>query len=143
MRKGPLLGGAASALGLLALFFSLITLISDWGFARTQFSEFWYFILPLSAGFGVQVGLYLRIRDAVRSAASKSVLAVSGTASGGAMLSCCTHYLVNILPIIGISGLASFAAQYQIELFWFGLILNFLGVVYLWRKWNLFRKHHA
>ncbi|KKW48027.1 MAG: hypothetical protein UY99_C0017G0024 [Parcubacteria group bacterium GW2011_GWA1_59_11] len=88
MRKGPLLGGAASALGLLALFFSLITLISDWGFARTQFSEFWYFILPLSAGFGVQVGLYLRIRDAVRSAASKSVLAVSGTASGGAMLSC-------------------------------------------------------
>jgi len=138
MRKGPLLGGAASALGLLALFFSLITLISDWGFARTQFSEFWYFILPLSAGFGVQVGLYLRIRDAVRSAASGRKSA--SFPSIGDMPGRST---VNILPIIGISGLASFAAQYQIELFWFGLILNFLGVVYLWRKWNLFRKHHA
>jgi len=62
------------------------------------------------------------------------VLATSGTASTAAMVSCCTHYLANIAPIIGAAGLVTFATQYQVELFWVGLAFNAAGIVYIASK---------
>ena len=62
---------------------------------------------------------------------SKSVVAVSGTASTAAMLSCCAHYLVNILPILGAVGIITVISSYQVQLFWVGLIFNLLGISYL------------
>src|SRR3970040_1098968 len=42
--------------------FAVVTLVSGWKFTVDQFSEFWYYILPLGAGFGLQVALYMRLR---------------------------------------------------------------------------------
>jgi len=50
------------------------------------------------------------------------------------MISCCTHYLTNILPFIGIAGFVTVVAQYQIELFWFGLASNAAGIAYIGSK---------
>jgi len=47
------------------------------------------------------------------------------------MVSCCTHYLVNLLPVLGATGLVGFVGQYQAELFWFGIASNLAGVAYL------------
>lgn len=42
---------------LIAAYFGSLTLISGWQFTPGQFAEFWYCIVPLGAGFGLQVAL--------------------------------------------------------------------------------------
>ena len=124
--------GFLGALILLAVYFSIITLISGWAFAWSQFTSFWYFILALSLGFGIQVGFYVFLQAKIKNnAGAKRMVAVTGGTSGAAMISCCSHYLVNILPIIGISGIASLLGQYQRELFWAAIGLNTAGILFI------------
>lgn len=133
--KSPIAKGLLGTLALLALYFGAVTLISGWEFAKSQFASFWYFIVPLAVGFGVQVGLYAHLRNLVRGTAQgRGVIAATGTTSGVAMLSCCAHYLVNILPILGATGIVTLASQYQVELFWVGLAANAGGIAYIARR---------
>jgi Cu+-exporting ATPase len=126
--------GLTATILLFGIYFGLITLISGWSFALDQFSRFWYFIIALALGFGVQVGFYFYLKDAVHRNASRGLVAVSGTTSTVAMVSCCAHYLANILPIIGIAGFLSVISQYQVQLFWLGLVFNFAGIAYIGGK---------
>ncbi len=124
--------GSIGAATLLAAYFAVVSLISGWPFALDQFGQFWYFVISLAVGFGIQIGLYTYLRNAVRQKnSSGSILAVSGTTSTAAMLSCCAHYLANILPIIGAAGIISIIGQYQIQLFWIGLAFNLGGILYI------------
>ena len=114
--------------GLLLVYFAILMIVSsDWSFVLEQFSLYWYFVIALAVGFGIQVGLY----SYLKVAASGRVLAVSGTTSTAAMVSCCTHYLVNLLPVLGAVGFITLVAQYQVELFWLGLVFNFAGIIYM------------
>lgn len=123
-------GMLASAL-LLTLYFGLLTGLSGWSFTLDQFRDFWPYITALAIGFGVQVGLFTYLHRAVHAAHSGKVVAVSGTTSGVAMMSCCAHYLVNLLPALGATGFVTLATQYQIELFWVGLAANLAGIAYV------------
>lgn len=127
----PILKGLAGATALLAVYFAAVSLISGWQFALAQFSSFWFFIISLALGFGIQIGLYSYLRSAVCHQVGAGVVAASGTTSTIAMVSCCAHYLANILPIIGLSGVVALVGQYQIEIFWFGLAANVLGIGYI------------
>jgi hypothetical protein len=98
----------------------------------------------LAVGFGVQIGLYSYLRNAVRSMdMSGKVVAVSGTTSTAAMISCCAHYLTNILPVVGAAGAVALVAQYQIEFFWFGLACNLAGIIYMTTRVAKFSRAHA
>lgn len=134
----PFRGVIAGFIGggfLLALYFLIVSAVSGWEFAQSQFASFWYYILALAAGFGIQVGLYQRLRQIIHNGrGSGRVLAVTGTNSAAAMISCCAHYLANILPILGATGLLALIGQYQIEFFWVGLASNVLGIAYIARK---------
>ena len=127
----PIAWGAGGILALLALYFATLTLVSGWEFARSQFADFWYFIVALAAGFGIQVGLYIRLRHLAHASAGKGAVAVSGTTSTAAMISCCAHYLANVLPVLGATGIVVFVSQYQVELFWIGIAANLIGIVYI------------
>jgi len=48
-----ILAGLTAIVALLALYFGLLTLASDWQFTLEQFAEFWPYILMLAGGFGV------------------------------------------------------------------------------------------
>ncbi|HEX6268525.1 MAG TPA: HAD-IC family P-type ATPase, partial [Burkholderiales bacterium] len=126
-------GFGALAFGMmLAVYFGALTLVSGWNFTLSQFSEFWYYIVPLAAGFGIQVALYVRLRQVIsRAKDTGTVLAASGTTSTAAMISCCAHYLTNVAPVLGATGLVAFAAQFQVELFWLGLAFNVAGIAYV------------
>lgn len=127
--------GILGATILLTIYFSVVSLISGWLFAKNQFLRFWYLFLSLTIGFGIQVSLYIYLKTIIHQRnASSGVLAVSGTTSTVAMISCCAHYFVNILPILRTIGIINLISQYQIKLFWLGLILNILGIVYLSKK---------
>ncbi|MCK9201776.1 MAG: hypothetical protein M0P59_05390 [Gallionella sp.] len=128
---------------LLAVYFGVVSLISGRNFALEQFAEFWYFIVTLSVGFGIQVGLYIHLKNLVgRHGASGKMVAVSGTTSTAAMVSCCAHYLTNILPILGVTGFLAVVAEYQVELFWVGLTFNAAGVSYILSKVVQASKEH-
>jgi P-type Cu+ transporter len=136
--------GVIGAFSLLGIYFLILTLVSGWTFALSQFLDFWYFVVSLAAGFGIQIGLYSYLRNAVRSMdRSGKVVVVSGTTSAAAMISCCAHYLTNILPVVGAAGLVALGAQYQIELFWFGLACNLTGIIYMTTRVAKFSRDHA
>ncbi len=136
--------GAMAFVLMLGVYFVVLTFVSGWAFTVEQFSNFWYFILPLAAGFGIQVGLFVKLRELVKRAKqSGAVVAASGTTSTAAMISCCAHYLANVAPVLGATGLVAFAAQFQIQLFWVGLLLNAAGVAYVASKLLHASREHA
>lgn len=132
MLAKPFQLGTLALMLMLAIYFGVVSLISGQNFAIEQFQKFWYFIVALALGFGIQVGLYTYLKNLVgKHALSGKVVAASGTTSAAAMVSCCAHYLVNILPILGVTGMLTLVEQYQIELFWLGLAFNFAGILYI------------
>ena len=140
----------AAAVGILAfglllgVYFGVLTLVSGWEFTLEQFATYWHFIVPLAVGFGVQVGLYTYLRRLTRhDKAAGKVAAVSGGTSTAAMISCCTHYLANVVPILGATGLLALVGQYQVELFWVVLAFNLAGVLYIGSKVVQASRHMA
>ena len=132
-----ILKGFLGLSALLIFYFTVVISISGPNFAQDQFAKFWYFILALAFGFGIQVGLYTYLKNLIISknqSASTKVLTASGTTSGAAMISCCAHYLANILPILGITGFITIVTQYQVQLFWIGLAANLAGIFYMTNK---------
>ena len=125
--------GVLSAMVLLGFYFGVLALVSGWEFTLLQFSEFWLYIVALALGFGTQVGLFTYLRRSVHAGSGK-IVAATGTTSSAAMVACCTHYLVNLLPALGATGLMTFVGQYQIELFWFALAANLVGILYIGRR---------
>src|SRR3990172_1527424 len=128
---------------LLSVYFGVLTLVSGWEFTLGQFATFWHFIVALAAGFGVQVGLYTYLRRLTRHGDAGKVAAVSGGTSTAAMISCCTHYLANVLPVLGATGVVALMAQYQTEFFWIGLAFNAAGAVYVGHKLMQASRHMA
>lgn len=122
--------GIAAFLALLTVYFLILTLVSGWDFTWGQFTQFWHYIISLALGFGIQFGLYSYLKKIIKKQSTGRVLGVTGATSTTTMISCCAHYLTNILPILGVTGIITFITQYQIQFFWVGLFFNFLGIVY-------------
>ena len=143
-RFGPLAWGVVAFTALMAIYFGVLTLVSGWSFTLGQFTQYWYYIVPLGIGFALQVGLFVRLRELVAGASgTKTVMAASGTTSAAAMVSCCTHYLVNLAPILGAAGLVTFVSQYQVQFFWVGLAFNGAGLAYIGKRLVMAAKEHA
>lgn len=138
----PIQFGAGALVLLLAIYFGVVSLISGTDFALEQFAKFWYFIVLLALGFGIQVGLYTYLKNLAGQHGAGKVVAVSGTTSTAAMVSCCAHYLTNILPILGVTGFLTVVAEYQVELFWVGLAFNVAGILYVASKVVKFSREH-
>lgn len=138
----PIFYGILASGLLLGVYFTVLTLVSGWNFTLSQFSQFWYFIVTLALGFGIQIGLYTHIRGLIKNGhhGEGKVLGVTGATSTVAMISCCAHYFANLLPILGTVGIVTFVAQYQTELFWVGLLFNLGGIFYIANKIIKFKR---
>ena len=114
--------GILAGVGILAFYIIVLTVFQGFGFALYEFRRLWFWLIPLSVGFGTQIGIYTSIRAGA---------AVSGTISGGSMIACCSHYLINIIPIIGITGLSAFSSflmAYQKIFFSIGILSSIAGI---------------
>ena len=76
--KSILYGALAGAL-LLGVYFTVLSLVSGGEFAWNQFASFWYFIVSLALGFGVQVGLFVYLKNLVRGGRGGNGLGITGT----------------------------------------------------------------
>lgn len=141
----PVAFGVGATLAMLALYFLVLSGFSGWEFAQLQFRAYWYFILTLSFGFGVQIGLYQYIKFLVREGRGMGVgmgkmVGASGATSAMAMISCCAHYLANLLPVLGVTGLMTFLTQYQVNFFWAGILFNIGGIIYMVKRISIIIK---
>jgi len=121
-RYGLVAGGV-----LLMLYGVTMTLLSGWSAAVEQFQALWWLMLPLSAGFGIQVSLYTKLTSAIRSK-TKQTLTTSGIASSASMLACCVHHLTDVLPFLGFSVLSIFFTKYQIPILLISIGVNIYGI---------------
>ncbi len=110
---------------LIVFYLVLVSFFQGVDFAFLSFRSLWYLMFPLAAGFGIQIGLYSSIKH---DAQVTGAVAGTGGISGGSMVACCSHFLLNIIPIAGASGLAVFLMNYQKWFLGFGILANVLGI---------------
>ena len=137
--KKPVFLGVLAGVSLFLFYMSVITFFQGFEFAILNFKSVWYWIVPLVIGFGTQIGLYNSIKH---TAQMTGTVAVSGGISGGSMIACCSHFLLNIIPLIGFSGLALFLVKYQTAFFATGIISNVFGIVLMLNHKNKMKKIH-
>lgn len=142
-QKPSLLIGMGGALVLLSIFFTIVFLANgSLESAWQEFQRLWYWVLTLASGFGLQLGLFFHIRNSVseQMPGATAEVAASGTISTGSMIACCSHGLINLLPILGVSVAAAFLAQYQLPLILFGVVSNLIGITIML---GIMQKHHV
>lgn len=119
--------GIIASLSLLTLYATVMTLLSGWQATVEQFQSFWYLMVPLVVGFGIQIALYTNISTAMKTNAQVS-MKTSGVTSGATMLACCVHHLTDVAPFLGLAGLSMFLTRYQVPILTFGIAMNFIGI---------------
>lgn len=128
MKKHLIVGGAAAVL-LLLVYLGIITLAEGFEHALNQASGLWYWMVALAIGFGIQAGLFSFIRQNIRRrAVTTASVGASGGVSAGSMVACCAHHLSDVLPFLGLAGLATFLANYQLSFIIAGVLSNIVGI---------------
>ncbi len=128
--------GALGAAALIGLYLGLVTWAQG---AEHALELLWgdrVFVGLISAGFGTQVGLFTYLRLLQRAMARESVaLAGAGTATSSvSMVACCAHHLADVLPILGLSGLAVFLVELRTPLMLLGIATNLVGIAVMLRQ---------
>lgn len=94
-------------------------------------------ILPLSAGLGVQIGLYAYLRRLQRDlSGARPALAVTAAGTGTStvtMIACCAHHVTDILPFVGLTAAAAFLTEFRTPFLGFGIVSNLIGVAIVLR----------
>jgi hypothetical protein len=128
----PLASGLLGAMGLAALYLGIVALAESWIHALDLFREDAPFVVPIILGFGVQVGLFVHLRQRVRLAAGgRAAGALAGTSASTStlgMVACCAHHLTDVLPLVGLSGATVFLAQHKVLFMAAGLLSNAIGI---------------
>lgn len=110
------------------IYAATMSLLNGWEAAVEQFRALWYLMVPLAAGFGIQVGLYTKLKAAIREQ-SKGTLTAGGASAGAAMLACCVHHTTDVLPFLGLAGASFFLLQYQKPILLTSIGINAVGIV--------------
>ena len=124
-KDNSVLYGILAGLGLLIFYLIVVSIFQSIEFAFLSLRSLWYLIFPLAAGFGTQIGLYASIKH---TAAITGQVAGTGGVSAGSMVACCSHFLLNVIPIVGASGLALILMSYQKWFLGIGILSNLIGI---------------
>jgi len=102
------------------------------------FAEKWYLLAPLFAGFTYQMFLFQQLRFLIHEHQA-AMAGVSAGTSGFAMAACCAHHVADWLPFVGFAGAAAIT-KYQDVFLAIGVLVNVIGVAYMWRRVNKQRR---
>jgi len=139
----PALAGVAGALLLTGLYFAIVSLAESPAHAAQLFWEDRAIVLPIILGFGVQVALYTVLKKRLfvpvaQTGPSGALTGASGGMSAAAMVACCAHHAVDVLPLVGLTAAATLLAEYRIPFMLLGLGTTITGIVVmlviLWRE---------
>jgi hypothetical protein len=131
----PAAGAAASAA--MALFYVIVVVGASGSVDHLtdQVGADWYLLLPIVAGFGVQVGLLVELRRRQRM---NREVAAAGAAGAGAstvgMVACCAHHIADLLPLVGATAAATFLYDYRLPFMLVGVGLNAIAITVAIRR---------
>lgn len=117
-----------------AVYFGILIWAQGWDSALDIFVPNRWYVIPIWISFGIQAALYsiLRFRLFVPTTSTANTGAVMGTSGGTsvtAMVACCLHHVTDVLPVLGLSAVATFLTRYQRPFMLVGLVMNLLGVL--------------
>src|SRR3990172_3785289 len=124
-KNNSVLYGILAGIGLLAFYLTVVSFFQSVDFAFLNLRSLWYLVFPLAAGFGTQIGLYASIKH---TAALTGTVAGTGGVSGGSMVACCSHFLLNVIPFAGAAGLATILMSYQKWFLGIGILSSAMGI---------------
>lgn len=127
--------GLLAGLGLASLFSGVLVVTAGAAHLRDQVSADWWLLLPLMAGFAVQVTLLAELRHRRRAGAAAAASAGlgAGTSTVG-MLACCAHHAADLLPLAGATGAAATLTGLQRPIMVAGLAINVVAIWFVARR---------
>ena len=133
----PMAVGLLGSLLLAGLYLGLVALAQDWQHATELIWGDRWLVGAIALGFGAQLGLYVHLRQLVRhhhQLGQCTALTAAGTGSSSvAMVACCLHHLTDVLPILGLSVVATFLNQYRVPFMSVGIGTNLIGIALMLR----------
>ncbi|MDP2683708.1 MAG: hypothetical protein Q8P20_01500 [bacterium] len=142
-KLNPYVVGMIGLLAMIIFYFALLWLTTKDPLHPFYFFGWkWYFLAPLFLGFGLQMYLFQKLRYIIHQNNVKMAVASAGT-SGLAMAACCAHHIADFLPILGFAGIASTMTKYQDWFLVAGVLINLIGVIYMWSRIMIQKKMHC
>ena len=136
--------GIVGSSALLAVYLGLISVAQGVAHALDQLAADAVFVGPIAAGFGIQIALFVELRAVDRRHRTAAAVTAAGTGtSAAAMLACCAHHLVDLLPLVGLSAAAVFLNAYKTPLLLLGIAMNVVGIVVIARRLERARQECA
>ena len=127
--------GVVAAAALLGLYLGIISVAQGVEHALEQLGADAPFVGLIATGFGTQIALFSELRVVDRHHRTAAALTAAGTGtSAAAMLACCAHHLVDLLPLVGLSAASVFLNTYRTPLFLIGIGMNVVGIVVIARQ---------
>ena len=127
--------GLVGSAALLGLYLGIISLAQGAEHALEQLATDALFVGLIAAGFGTQIALFAELRTVDRLHRASAAVTAAGTGtSTAAMLACCAHHLVDLLPLFGLSAAAVFLNAYKTPLFLVGIGMNVIGILVIARQ---------
>ena len=144
LRARSLVAGVVGAAALLLVYLSIITVAQGVDHAIEQLTADAVFVGLIALGFGTQMALFVELRAVDRHHRASAAVTAAGTGtSAAAMLACCAHHLVDLLPLVGLSAAAVFLNDYKTPLFLVGISMNVVGIVVIARRLDAARQDCA
>lgn len=135
MKTRSVLWGALGSTGMAGFYVAVIVWANGWSHLGEQIRQDWYFLVPIIAGFGIQVALMVELRARHRMGRPEATAGATGAGSSAVgMLACCAHHLAEIAPLVGATAAATFLANYRIAFMVVGITLNAVGITVAARK---------
>lgn len=128
------LTGVGAGVALLMVYLGVISIAQGPSHALEQLAADAWFVVAITAGFGVQIALFAELRAVNRRhrAGAAATAAATGT-STAAMLACCAHHLAELAPLLGLSAAAVFLNDFKTPIMLVGLAMNVAAIAVLLR----------
>ena len=127
--------GVVAALALLGAYLGIIGIAQGPDHALEQIAADAVFVGFIAAAFGTQIALFTELRAVDRRHRAAAAVTAAGTGTSAvAMLACCAHHLVDLLPLLGLSAAAVFLNAYKTPLFVVGIAMSVIGIVVMARQ---------
>ena len=109
----PIAAGLLGSLFLTGVYLGIVSLAETPAHTLDLFWEDRFYVIPILIGFGVQAGLFARLKlgPQVHMAAAGASTAAGGGMSTAAMVACCAHHVADVLPVLGLSAASAFLAE--------------------------------
>ena len=120
----------------LSYFGLLVWLMGGVRLAKIQLMTFAPWMSLLALGFSIQLFLFFYERRfalnlAIACDMHNKQMVTNGVTTTTAMLACCVHHVLEVLPFIGLGVVGMFFGRYQILFLELGIVSNLLGILFM------------